>query len=162
MLSRLYLWTSSPFLLMHLKPPFLGKHVNFARFILYGISFPGSFLYFLKKSLTIPYQPTLLQLSVDSGCFRCNWLSSGLQKCLCHLLQILLSFICLPFAGKTNNHVGFSWVCLRLIKEPLAWPLHWYQSVKVGLPGGSHLHQVHTPLLDSLPVPLIPNICVGS
>lgn len=33
MLSRLCLWTSSPFLLMHLKPPFLGKHVNFARFM---------------------------------------------------------------------------------------------------------------------------------
>lgn len=53
------------------------------------ITFLGSFLYFLKKSLTIPHQPALLQLSVDSRCSWCSWLSNGLQKCLCHLLQIL-------------------------------------------------------------------------
>ena len=78
---------------------------------------------FLEKGWTVACQRTLVWLSVDSGCSHCRWLSSGLEKRPCHLLQIPLFSICVPFSGKTNTIVGFPRVCPRLVKEPLAWPL---------------------------------------
>lgn len=143
---------------MHLKPSFLGKHVNLQD------SFSMEFLFQDPFCISCI---SLCPFHISQCCFNFLWIqgapdAAGFPVVCRNVFAICYkSFIYLPFAGKTNNHVGFPSICMRLIKESLAWPLLWYQSDKVGLPGGSHICQVHTPLLDGLSVPLLPNICVG-
>lgn len=124
------------FLLSRLEGPLCRYACDFCEVCSLQNIFSRVLFVFLEKGWTVARQPTSVQLSVESGCSQRSWLSSGLEKHPCHLLQIPLFSKHPPFGGKTNAVAAFPWVHLQLAKEPVAWLLGWYWSHKAGLTGG--------------------------